>query len=351
MKHIATVLLVLMTVALITSGIALWKRRKETKDHSRTIQAVFSWVSAFFAMAFIIRTWEGNTAIDGGFFEPEHTFMPILFQMAFFLYPLEVIQPTISRTRLYAYIFSPLVLLVFIGLNTGIEYTPIYSFADLWNHIGEPNVIFRIFTLLVLLSYGFALFLVPYDWRRSSADKKFILNYALGVCMISLLHFAIQISHSYLLVILHQIVWILFFIAVAHYDLKERLLVPQSIDGAEEEEDSEESSDRLWEQITILMEVHEKWRSPYLSLVLLSEQLESNRTYVGEAFKRNTGMTFVEYITKRRIDYVVEALKKNPEANIQELFNYVGYRQRSTALRNFHKITNMSPTGFIESLK
>lgn len=75
------------------------------------------------------------------------------------------------------------------------------------------------------------------------------------------------------------------------------------------------------------------------------------RTYIGEAFKRNTGMTFVEYITQRRIDYVVSALKENPEVNVQGLFNYVGYRQRSTAWRNFQKITGLTPTEFVERLK
>ena len=110
-------------------------------------------------------------------------------------------------------------------------------------------------------------------------------------------------------------------------------------------------NDNLWGRILLLLESNDQWRSPELSLTSLSERLESNRTYVGEAFKRNTGRTFVDYITNRRINYVVETLKRNPEANIYELFNYVGYRQRSTAWRNFQKITGFTPTEFIERLK
>ena len=33
---------------------------------------------------------------NGAFIEPEHTFVPILIQMTFFLYPLEVILPDSS---------------------------------------------------------------------------------------------------------------------------------------------------------------------------------------------------------------------------------------------------------------
>ena len=72
-----------------------------------------------------------------------------------------------------------------------------------------------------------------------------------------------------------------------------------------------------------------KWETDQSSpdasnLILLSDLLESNRTYVGEAFKQNVGMTFTEYISHRRIDYVAETLKSDPQSNLNELFNYVG---------------------------
>ena len=43
MQYISIVLLVLMTTAFITCGVLLWRRRTETGDYSRTIQALFSW--------------------------------------------------------------------------------------------------------------------------------------------------------------------------------------------------------------------------------------------------------------------------------------------------------------------
>ena len=351
MKYIATILLAFMTVALIASGVLLWKRRKEVGDYSRIIWAIFSWVSAFFTLTFIMRTWLGTTTADGIFFEPEHTFVPILIQTTFFLYPLEVIRPTICRVKVYALLFTPLMLLVAVGMCSGIEYTPIYTYADLWQHIGEFNVWFRLLALIVMLFYCFSLFLVPYDWRKSSADKKFIMFYSCGFCLIGLLYFFIQISHAYLLVLAHQIVWISFFLSVAWYELRERLLVPQEVPEQGGAGACDSPNDVLWEKIIFLLDNNDKWRDPNLSLNFLSELLGSNRTYVGEAFKRNTEMTFIEYLTKRRIDYVIAGMKDNPKADIHELFNYVGYRQRSTAWRNFQKITGMTPTEFVDNLK
>ena len=57
------------------------------------------------------------------------------------------------------------------------------------------------------------------------------------------------------------------------------------------------------------MDKNEKWRDPNMSLNTLSEILQSNRTYVGDAFKQNTGMTFAKYLSKRRIDYVMTILR------------------------------------------
>ena len=350
MKYIATLFLVLMTATLAVCGVLLWRRRNETGDYSRYIQAVLSWASSFFTMTFIFRTWAETTTADGAFFEPEHTFVPIIFQMTYFLYPLEVIRPTVGRTKVYAILFAPLLLLVSVGLCAGIGYTPLYTYTDVWNHIGEFNVLLRLFALVMMLFYCFSLFFVPYDKKRSSADSKFIMMYALGFCLIGLLHFSIQISHVYWLILLHQIVWIVFFVAVAYYELKERLIVPQTaMDPEKIVVDTTE--DKLWMQILTLLDDAENWRNPELSLISLSELVGVNRTYVGEAFKRNVGMTFVEYITKRRISYVADSLRKNPEANIKELFNHVGYRQRSTAWRNFQKVTGMTPHEFLERIK
>ncbi len=351
MQYISTILLALMTSAFITCGILLWRRRTETGDWSRTIQALFSWASAFFTFTFIFRTWAGTAPADVTLFEPEHIFIPLLCQMTFFLYPLEVIRPTIGRTKVYALLFIPLLMLVFIGMCAGIQYTPIYTYADLWQHIGEFNVWFRLLTLFIMLFYAFSLFFVRYNWRRSSADSRFILCYALGFCLMGILNFFIQLTHSHWFLLAHQIVWMTFFVAVAHYDLKERLLVPKAVAEADEDAISHTESDHLWELIIVSLDAGNKWRSPELSLITLAELLESNRTYVGEAFKRNTGMTFVEYITQRRIGHVVKVLKENPETNIQELFNYVGYRQRSTAWRNFQKVTGLTPNEFVDGLK
>ena len=357
MKIVITLVLTLMITGLTTCGILLWKRRKETGDLSRNILAIFSWTSAFFTLIYIVRTWHETTIADKAFFAPEHIFTPLFMQMIYFLYPLEVTHFKTSKNKVCTLLFVPLIVLQIIGLGAGIEYTVINTYADLWQHIREFNVQFRLFTLIVMLSYCFALFLVPFDWHNSSASKKSILRYSTCFCLIWLSHICIQISHSHWAVLVHQIARLAFFSYVTWYELCKRLQYPGApapitvILQLEEPPICEYVNDTLWEQITDMLDNKEKWRDPNLSLSSLAESLKSNRTYIERAFKRNTGMTFIKYITKRRIDYVTSERPKNPKADIYELFKYVGYRQRSTAWRNFQKITGLTPTEFSDKLK
>ena len=76
----------------------------------------------------------------------------------------------------------------------------------------------------------------------------------------------------------HQLVWFAFFIAVAHYELVERLMSPQAALKPEVSKDSDPVDDRLWKQIILILDDHEKWRDPNLSMSTLSELLESNQT-------------------------------------------------------------------------
>ena len=344
---LAIIILSLMSVGLTVCGILLWKRREETGDYSRHIQAIFSIVSAVFAFMFIFRTWNGSTTVEGAFLEPEHTFVPIFIQTLFFLYPLEVIRPTASRSMVYTLLFGPLLLLSIIGLCGGIEYTAIHTYADFWQHLPEPNVWFRLLTIVAMLFYGFSLFLVPYDWRNSSANRLFMRTYAVGFCLIGVLHFTVQLTHSYLFQLLHMVAWMSFFFGIAYYELRERLIPVKTATP----QPKEETGDELWKRITTELEDKRAWSRTDMNMTLLSELVYSNRTYVNEAFRRNTGSSFGEYIAHHRIGFVVEEMKRNPHANVQDLFQKAGFRQRTTAWKCFHKIMGMSPTEFLETLK
>lgn len=351
MKTTLSIIFALMTIFLIVSGLKLWKRRKETKDISRYVLAIFYWFTSAFTFSFIFRTLAENTITYGPFLDPEHTFTPLLLQITFFIYPLSVIKSIKNPGRICAMLFTPPLAIFLIGLHTGIEYTTLNTYSDIWQNIGKPDVLLRFFAVIVMLSYTLALYFVPYDWHSSSVNRKFILKYSLGYCSIGAILFLELITHAKIFLLMHQLAMFSLFIWAAWYELHERLPVPENITLEEESLEYNNAIDRLWVNITRVLIEQQEWRNPELSLQSLSGELASNRTYIGEAFKKHAGCTFSEYVAKRRIEYVVSELKRNPHVSLQRTFSQAGFRERSTAYRNFHKIMGVTPTEYIESIK
>jgi D-3-phosphoglycerate dehydrogenase len=55
-----------------------------------------------------------------------------------------------------------------------------------------------------------------------------------------------------------------------------------------------------------------------------------------------------DMLNRRRIDYVCQQLRKDPNASIQTLFEEAGYRSRTTAWRHFTNIVGCTPSEFVE---
>ena len=351
LKLILTIFSALITCVLVAGGLKLWFQRKETNDYSRHVLAIFCWFTAINSFTFIFRHWVENIITNKSFLDPEHTFVSIIMQMTFFFYPLAVIRSIIKPGRTYAMLFAPPIVIIAIGMFSGIDYTILNTHSDIWNNIWKPDVILRLFASIVMFVYAFALFLVPYEWNKSSADRKFILKYSLGFCWIGILLFLEFMTHASIFIILHQLSMLIFFFWMIWYELKERLPIPEDMMTDNSAEETYYVIDKLWVDITHILVEHQGWRNPELSLQSLSEELGTNRTYIGEAFKKFAGCTFSEYIAKRRIEYVVSELKRNQHINLQTLFSQAGFRQRSTAYRNFQKIMGVTTTEYLESLK
>lgn len=303
--------------------------------------------------------------------EPELIFFPSLLRILFLIYPLEVIKHGMSRMKIYPIIFAPVVALLIVGTFSGLDYTPLNNFQDLVQNFWKFNVFFRVFSTVFLLLYCFILFTVPNDLRKCGTDKCFIPRFALFFCLLGVAYTITIYTHCMWVGFIHQFIWMWLFFSITYWELKERLISKEEVEpeqafcttdlsenpateqlaSAPVEHLSPAKNDELWQKILYVMDGLEGWRDPELSLNSLSEQVFSNRTYVGEAFKRNTGMTFTEYVTKRRIDDVVEVLTRDPNAHIQDAFLAAGYRQRSTAWKNFHKIMGVSPTEFVENVQ
>ena len=75
---------------------------------------------------------------------------------------------------------------------------------------------------------------------------------------------------------------------------------------------------------------------PGLTLTELAKQLGTNRTMLSKLLNEQMGMSFAEFINRKRIAYFKKLEKDFPNALKQELAEKAGYTSMRSFYRNYH---------------
>ena len=86
-----------------------------------------------------------------------------------------------------------------------------------------------------------------------------------------------------------------------------------------------------------------------LSLGAVAHIVNMSASYFSEKFKRATGMNFVEYVARTRIEKARNLLQ-NPHLRISEIAYEVGFQSLSQFNRAFKKVTGQAPSEYRQSL-
>ncbi|MFC7681890.1 response regulator [Paenibacillus sp. GCM10028914] len=84
-----------------------------------------------------------------------------------------------------------------------------------------------------------------------------------------------------------------------------------------------------------------------LGIEELSDHLGISSSYFCLLFKNHVGITFVEYLTKQRME-AAKFLLTNSDKNIAQIGAFVGYHERRYFTKVFQKATGMTPSEFRE---
>lgn len=79
-----------------------------------------------------------------------------------------------------------------------------------------------------------------------------------------------------------------------------------------------------------------------ITLETAAEAVGLTPQYVSKLFKEEYGVNFIEYLTKKRLDYA-KALLKSPSRSVKEISGMVGYVDPNYFCRLFKKQTGLSP--------
>ena len=334
--------------------------RHQTWDLPRrilTFLTIFCGIMAFYRVFIIV-----HSPLNNGFMEvlpPANVLLVLITQAFLYFYPRTLMRTdwlVWKNIGLYVDIVPLILLAIVFILLTG-RWTPLASFHDIIANMREPDVLLRVVTVdFIVVPYSLLYLFLPYNWRRSGASRSWIKLYAVGAFGFAVLHFCFFVTGYLPLRIVQQAWEMAFMIVTCNFELQDRFIPKQAIaeDTPEEEPDPMRESwgeIPLWERVQVLLDKDQVWRNPDLTLPMMAQYCGTNITYLSNAFKDNAGTGFTTYINQRRIQFVMDSMRENPNLDMQQLCFEAGYRSRTTAWRNFKEITGLTPTEFRVNLQ
>lgn len=344
----------------------LARLRQETRDNSRWVLALGSFASGLMA-GFALVANITKHAVAGApptMLSPWIGLIYMSLHIIMVLYPITVVKADWLNPLRYFFLFLPVAVfsiafLFFIG-----RWTPLETTADIFANVKKADVLLRLVSQLIMFPYCFILLMLPYSYRKSSADFWWIVNYCFGLTVICVVHIILVLTNLPILMVILPVLAALFYYLSMDYELGDRLRPGNSSEeesktlaNKEEvkvpQEDAQPSLSPefgLWSRITYFMEKEEIWRDPDLSLVSMARRCGTNVTYLNRIIRQETESGFKEMVIQKRVASVAEQLQNNPECDIQEAFFNAGFRSRTTAWRNFKEVMGVTPSEFRQSL-
>ena len=333
----------------------LRRLQRESWDRSRRMLAMGSLICGIVALIVVLGNI-GMSIKEVSFFllNPWVGLVYMCLNIVMVLYPISVIRPEWLTPRRFFFLFLPTLALGITYLCFTSRWTLLHFTQDIWDHIWEANVLVRLAALFLMYPYCLLLFLLPYNYHKSSADRVWILNYSLGLVSICIVHTALMLTNNVYLMIILPIMVSTFYFLSAEYELRERLR-PGAEEAASVERPSASSStpleQDLWARVCRLMDQEEVWKDPDLSLYDMSRLCATNSTYLNRVIQQQTGHGFKELLNSKRVAGVVSQLEQNPDIDVQSAFFNAGYRSRTTAWRNFKDLTGKSPAEYKQAFR
>ena len=347
-----------LTVSLIC-GWQLWVRRCDVPDRSRIYLVIMDFLVAVNSFLLIVGTICGfQISSPSVILDPVLSMVGLCAITLFLCYPLEVMRPRQLQGRLLLLLWLPS-LLVTLPLLSGLRFQELHTWSALWEHLLEFNVLLRLLAVVFVTIFSVLLLVIPYNWRQSSADYRWIRSATFITQGISVFFYGHVFTNLHTFFILHVLWIILAMFYFTYYELHIRVIPPAKSEATAVEatepaaatvvSTAEESGD-YWPIICQVMDEWEAWRNPNTTVETVSTAVGTNRIYVARCIKEHTGMTFNDYMNEKRIAYMVSQLRLNPKQDHKHLYFDVGFRSRHTAYRNFVKFQGCSPTDFVASL-
>ena len=106
----------------------------------------------------------------------------------------------------------------------------------------------------------------------------------------------------------------------------------------------------LKEGLRRLMDRERIYLQPNLKLEDLARRLNSNRAYIYNVINVEYGISFSEFINRRRIEYAAHQIRQNPKALLSDISTMSGFSSSSAFYRNFKQFMGCTPSEYQQNV-
>lgn len=96
--------------------------------------------------------------------------------------------------------------------------------------------------------------------------------------------------------------------------------------------------------------IYRNYKDPDLSLSMLAKTLHLSTSYLGRIIRKETDMSFSEFLTKVRMESAISLLSSCPEMSTLKISEETGYRNQHYFCKVFRQYTGLTSTEFRNSL-
>ncbi len=252
------------------------------------------------------------------------------------------------------------------GLSAGIIYATKSGEELTWWVTAIHRCVKIIFTLEVPL-------VLYFGWKHISDYNKMVENYyadtedkevtlikplLISFAAASLISFTINlIGHAYFaesawMLAIPSLSFSALLLFTGFVGLTQNTYTREVVEETEEEPEQEiiplspEKEDIMAAEIRRLMDEKRLFLQPNLKINDLAQMLNTNRSYIYNAINQGIGMSFAEYINKKRIEYAVRLIDKDREMLLADVAHKSGFSSPSAFYRNFKLYMNCSPSDY-----
>ena len=330
---------------------------KQHNPHNRSWRYIF----LFFVVSAVASTVE-IALVTNQSFDPESYKLldPLINIPGFYIfalllcYVIELLRPHWLSFKQVLLLFLPSLLcagavLAFVAKG---DITQLHSIDELRMHIAEPNVIARLVFLSIYIPYSIYLIVLRLRTQPNHASKHYdsLILLTTLLCVSYIFSRGMQLYLGY---ITHEILYLLLSVTIVYFEHYERLHIP-----LEKVRDyyiwnqlphtTQSTVNTIAQTLQQLMDDPAVWQDSELTGDMIVHLVGTNRTYIQQAAKQLGFANLSDMINRRRIDYVCQQLRKDPNTPVQTLFFDAGYRSRTTAWRHFTTIVGCTPSEFVE---